>query len=267
MGVSLINSSAVNPAHLDRLLNTFAVRCFRDMADADYIAARMACRAGLMHQFLWSSQQAIEKYLKAILLFNRIPATKVKHDLAHALKLTKKLDFKVELRPQSQSFFDHVATYGAYRYLEVSNFVVGHALLDLDMTVWDIRRYCQCLTMPGGDPTPTEARVFELTLENIQKSTEKPPHLFRIFNGHIEDIIDNKKHPAREPLLWQNAFFSPRRRKNIKVVNQLQFTNAPLWHHPEMLSELLQYVFMPNDLIKGYGEHLATVLSDPSKRP
>ena len=41
------------------LLNDFAVRCFRDIADADYIAARMAYRADLMMQYLWASQQAI----------------------------------------------------------------------------------------------------------------------------------------------------------------------------------------------------------------
>src|SRR6266571_4943728 len=66
---------------LDALVNDFAVRCFRDIADGDYIAARMACRAALVMQFLWASQQAIEKYLKGILLLNRIPAKDVRHDL------------------------------------------------------------------------------------------------------------------------------------------------------------------------------------------
>jgi hypothetical protein len=37
---------------LDGLLNDFALRSFRDIADADYIAARMACRAALVTQFL-----------------------------------------------------------------------------------------------------------------------------------------------------------------------------------------------------------------------
>jgi hypothetical protein len=45
----------------DRLLNDFATRCFRDVADGGYIAARLAYRAQLFSQFLWSSQQAIEK--------------------------------------------------------------------------------------------------------------------------------------------------------------------------------------------------------------
>lgn len=45
-------------------------RMFRDAADEDYLIARMTARAGLQFQYCWSSQQAIEKYLKAILLLN-----------------------------------------------------------------------------------------------------------------------------------------------------------------------------------------------------
>ena len=39
------------------LLNDFALRSFRDIADGDYITARWACRAGLLPQYLWASQQ------------------------------------------------------------------------------------------------------------------------------------------------------------------------------------------------------------------
>jgi hypothetical protein len=69
----------------DVLLNDFAIRSFRDIADGDYIAARMACRARIAVQFLWASQQTIEKYLKCILLLHRIPARKVRHNLGAAL--------------------------------------------------------------------------------------------------------------------------------------------------------------------------------------
>ncbi|MBU0482592.1 MAG: hypothetical protein KKG47_15985 [Proteobacteria bacterium] len=69
------------------LLNDFAIRSFRDVADSDYIAARMAYRAQLVQQFLWSGLQAMEKYLKCILLLNRIKAKNVRHDLAVALRL------------------------------------------------------------------------------------------------------------------------------------------------------------------------------------
>jgi len=260
-------SKVIAQKYLDSMVNTFAVRSFRHVADADYIAARMACRAGLMNQFLWSSQQAIEKYLKAILLFNRIPAVGVGHDLAKALQLTDKLRFKLDLRPDSRKFFDHVATYGSYRYLEVSSHVVGPALLNLDMTIWDIRRYCQFFDVPGENATSMEIRIYNLTWESILRSAEKPAPLFQIHGGLLEDIISRQKHPAREPLLWQNAFFGRRHRQTIKVVDQMQITNAPLWLHPEMLDELVKYVFLPKDLIRGYREHLANIVKDPTKRP
>ena len=64
------------------LINNFAIRSFRDVADYDYISARMLYRAKLVPQFLWSSLQSIEKYLKCILLLNRIKANKVGHNLA-----------------------------------------------------------------------------------------------------------------------------------------------------------------------------------------
>ena len=49
-------------------LNNIATRSFRDVADQDYIAARLCYRSNLMVQFVWMAEQAIEKYLKAILV-------------------------------------------------------------------------------------------------------------------------------------------------------------------------------------------------------
>jgi HEPN domain-containing protein len=147
----------INNNEIDRRINDFAIRAFRDMADRDYLAARLACRADLMPQFLWSAQQAIEKYLKCILLLNRIPAQKVRHDIKRALELTKKLTFKIELSERSQKFIDHVAKYGEYRYLDVSTFVVGHVLVSLDLAVWELRRYCQVLNVFGKKTDPCQA--------------------------------------------------------------------------------------------------------------
>jgi hypothetical protein len=42
-----------NPMHI--LVNDFAIRSFRETADKDYIAARMAYRARLIQPFLWSA--------------------------------------------------------------------------------------------------------------------------------------------------------------------------------------------------------------------
>ena len=117
---------------LDRRINDFASRSFRDVADRDYIAARMAYRAELVPQFLWSSQQALEKYLKYILLVNRVPA-KVGHDITSAMELTKQLPFLMDICPRALKFIEHIATYGEYRYLDVSYHVFGASLIELDV--------------------------------------------------------------------------------------------------------------------------------------
>ena len=55
-------------ATTDDWVDAFIDMSFRDAADEDYIAARVAYRLELTHTFLWASLQTVEKYLKAILL-------------------------------------------------------------------------------------------------------------------------------------------------------------------------------------------------------
>ena len=49
-------------------VNDFASRCFRDTADADYIAARSCYRIGLFDQFLWLGLQALAMLLSLLAL-------------------------------------------------------------------------------------------------------------------------------------------------------------------------------------------------------
>lgn len=243
---------------LDRRLNDFAKRSFRDTADRDYITARLACRAELMPQFLWSAHQSIEKYLKYILLVNRIPA-KVGHDITSALSLTKKLRFKLDIRPRSKEFIEHVAQYGEYRYLDISYFVHGYLLIDLDTAIWDLRRYCQVLYVSDKRLPPNEQKMLYAAQDMLKNSNAHPPQNFRIVGGLLEQILEKKDHPAREAFLWQNAFFGVRKRRHIKAKNYLQAANAPLFLYPQMLDELLKYVFIPKELRAGYKKHIEAI--------
>jgi len=86
----------------------------------------MAFRAGLTVQYLWASQQAIEKYLKCILLLNRIPAVRVKHDLEAALtKIADAGNIALGLTPPTTSLFiAYIDAYGPFRYLRnVAGFI------------------------------------------------------------------------------------------------------------------------------------------------
>jgi hypothetical protein len=89
--------------NLDALLDDFGIRCFRDQADGDYICARTASRARLVSQFLWASQQAVEKYLKCILLLNRIPGKRVRHNLHAAIEaIAASGKLQLELTPATK---------------------------------------------------------------------------------------------------------------------------------------------------------------------
>lgn len=127
---------------------------FREIADRDYIAARQSFRTELYPQFLWSAQQAIEKYLKCILLINKIPVKNSKGELkgVHDLKTLlvdfekSKPAFKLRIRADSQKFIEHLDRSAIdSRYLSAPVYVLGEQLMQLDGAVWDIRRYCKVL--------------------------------------------------------------------------------------------------------------------------
>jgi len=188
-----------------------------------------------MSPYLWACQQAIEKYLKCILLPNRISAPKVFHDLDKALAIAES-DLRLDLTPRSQEFIRYINEYGGYRYLEISSFASGRSIIELDRTVWELRRFC---TLDRGPR--------EMTL----RSGVVPPKV-RLKGGYLEEIIDDKNHPARPPLVRGNGFFGPRSRKRVSVGSWTKLVNAPLSLHPEILDEVRKYIFLPKHVIDGY---------------
>lgn len=228
---------------LDQLLNDFAIRCFGDVADGDYIAARMASRARMVVQYLWASQQAIEKYLKCILLLNRIPAAKAYHDLGKALAtINSSGKLRVALTNPTQEFIQYLDQCGKCRYLEISNFAFGADIVTLDRAVWELRRYCTLTLEPR---TATLRDGF-------------PAPKVRLPGRFLEKVIDTPSHPAREPLLWQNGYFGRRTRRSVKLQKWWQAQNAPLFLNPQMLDEVLKYVHLPKDLRDAYRAHKKT---------
>lgn len=247
-------------------INDFAKRSFRDIADLDYIAARQASRAGLVPQFLWSSLQAFEKYLKYILLVNRIPARKVGHNIKAGLELViSRVDYISDLQLEKYSVFEQVALYGEDRYLIGSYSAHGRLLPQLDAAVWDLRRYCQVLKPPVGSGH-TEQRMFELMLEAIVSSRSNPTK-FKLQGGILEEIVASKSHPSNAALCWQNAFFGKRARARIKARNYMHGANAPLWLYPEMIDDLDDLIYIPKSMAEGYRAHRDDILSGKIERP
>jgi HEPN domain-containing protein len=252
---------------LDRSINSFATQSFRDQADRDYIAARLACRYELFPQFLWAAHQAIETYLKAILLYNRIKATRIGHDLAQALSLASTLSFKIELSPRSRAFIDHLTQYGEFRYIDVPFHVYGHILIDLDLAVWELRRYCQVLDVFGKVLPPQEQALLDEAWSKLARSKTEPRYKFRLHGGLLEQILSKRAHPSRSALLWHNPCFGVRRRVTVRAKSHLNAQNPHLYLYPEMLDELIKYVFIPPKLVNGYRSHLAAIQAGTKPRP
>jgi HEPN domain-containing protein len=252
---------------LDRWVNSYATQSFRDQADRDYIAARLACRYELFPQFLWASQQAIEKYLKAILLYNRIEAKDVGHKINKALALTQKLSFAIDLSDRTLKFLGHLAEVGEYRYIDVPYDLEGHVLVDLDLAVWEVRRYCQVLNVFGKSLPPNEQVLLDKAYANLAKSTSEPRHKFRIHGGLIEKILSDRKHPSRSALLWQNATYGVRFRSTVRVKPHFYGENSMLYLYPEMLDELLKYIKISGALADRYRALLKQFKNNPETRP
>jgi hypothetical protein len=234
---NLAREEKILEMNIDSLVDDFAVRSFRDEGDADYIAARLAWRAALITPSLWASQQTIEKYLKCVLLLNRIPAKHVKHDLAAALTaINSSGKLVLNLTPATQEFIEYADAFGRFRYLEASNIAFGGNLVTLDRTVWELRRFCTRSEEPR---------------KLVIRRGETPPKV-HLSGGYLEKVIDDAADPAREPLLWRNAFFGVRRRHHVRVEQWFKAVNSPLYLHPEMVDEVLKYVHLPRSIVDGY---------------
>lgn len=233
----------------DRQLNTWAFRSFRDVADGDYIAARMACRAQLPQQFLWASQQAIEKYLKCALFVRRVPAKNVRHDLAPAVKLLTDAGVGFALSERSQRFIDRVDQMGQFRYMEVSQWVDWHWIVPLDQVVWELRRFTTL------DPVATKATLVE----------GKWAPRVTIIGGYLERILAKRDNPAREPLLWHNGYLG-RGRRTITVRSGISAVNSPLLHTTALLDEILRYAFIPKEVVNACKEQALGVTKGGKKR-
>jgi len=233
----------------EALLNGFASRCFRDVADGDYVAARMAYRAELLLQAYWSSQQALEKYLKGILLFRRIPKKKPTHSLT-ALLHDIEVKFPLSLWKETRDFIQFIENWDVDRYFLYPYGGAGLELVQLDRAVWDIRRYCIAVDSrlsPNGTP------VADLDLKHIERATNDPPQKFRFLSkGLLELVLGDARNAARPALIWKNLYFGRSKRRSIKLKQTWSSFNSLLAGHPEIIDELKQYVYLPGgvDILK-----------------
>jgi len=237
---------------LDISVNDFAIRSFRETADKDYIAARMAYRARLFQPFLWSSLHCLEKYVKGILVLNRVKAHKGHSVLPGIERMKQHGKFELDLCEATIAFIKKLEDYGAeYRYYEVSYHIQPFDIVRFDRAVWELRRYCQPLNFDNADPNDNTVDSLTHQLDRVHRAKANHEKGTCIAGGALEKIIEQKDHPARGALIWNNLFFGPSRRKRVKIRPDWEAGNSPIFLNPEIIDEIIKYVFVPKYIIEG----------------
>jgi hypothetical protein len=75
---------------------------------------------------------------------------------------------------------------------------------------------------------------------------------YRLPDGFLEKVIDDKKHPARKLFLWQNGFFGNTSRRSVRLRRDFHAGNSPLFNHPEILDEVGRYVLISPKVAEAY---------------
>jgi len=240
------------PYPMEILLNEFARRCFRDTADRDYIHARLAYRARLIQPFLWSSIHCLEKYVKAILMYNRIASDALDHTVLKGLRrLRSHGKFQVELDRESQEFVERLEQGAADRYFLSSYNDLPYDIIRLDQVVWVIRRYCQPLDYEVEIDGKTVNRLT-CTLECLEKGLDEGSKRTFIENGWLETVLESDaKNETRKALIWKNLYFGPSTRRSAKFLPHFEAGNSPFFLYPEAVDEVAKLCKVPRSLREG----------------
>jgi hypothetical protein len=190
----------------------------------------MNFRLRLRQQFLWSGQQAIEKYLKAILLYNGKsaryidPSAKNKIEFRHDLdalhrEVSKLPSIGYRVVGENERFLSYLSRFGAgNRYLSRSSYNTSDALPRLDRLVWTVRRYCQYIPDRGIGLKSSVAGMRDAVIRQINNPQfDERPIDFSLFHGELEDILRRDlRDITRQALVWANMWYGSRQRSKIK---------------------------------------------------
>lgn len=235
---------------------------FRNPADRDYIAARAVWRLRFRDQFLWSSLQAFEKYLKAILLYNgrsarwpdpdaptkRARGEEYGHSLSRLLAAVRALpDLNVTLPPWTDDFVLRVEMFGANRYLTRQGYSRSDWLARLDESVWSLRRYAQFVRIVVKQDGQEHSLLPVVVAGINDPRHRRRPASFRIVNGELERVLGRPStDQARRALVWNNLYFGARSRRRVTYSQWssavLPMVTTDLASRPEILETLRKYI-------------------------
>jgi HEPN domain-containing protein len=231
---------------------------FRDTADRDYIAARLLYQHGLFQPAAWSALQAVEKYLKATLLFGGRSVKSYRHDLVQLWTAVKKLPhLKAQIPKDWEEFLESLSAQGSNRYLDYTSYFEGYELQRLDRLVWYVRRYCQDFKLFPGDKRAYPGEARRLVAAIPYEADRQLIRVFKIENGFLEKVLAQRGNPLRSALIWKNFYYGARRRSKV------QYTVTMSWHQPlhvkwaDLIPILEPLVYFPEHVLKAVRAHHA----------
>jgi len=230
--------------HQKAYLNNYAAT-LRDSADHEYIAARSLYKDELDDQFYWHAQQSLEKYLKAILLFNEQKIKDQGHNLS---KLYSKMVESLELTndPAVMNYLNNIEFIGLNRYDVREQSSVDLSLLVLDKLVYFFRRFCDRV----NDDRQKQNFKFISLNDDYKKRA--------ISFGYLEKVLENKStkyDSQRKALIWKNFYFGKNKKQKIRnYAFKRSSSTSILFRHKDAYMLLKEYIKISNDDVKLFEE-------------
>lgn len=209
-----------------------ATECFRNVADREYISSRMSFRIGLVEPHLWSAIKALEKYLRAILIYNGRHKRTLSHNLVYILReveAIKEIGFRVGDR--QREFMARLSSFCDGRGVTKQDYKLPSSPLEMDHTVWSVRRYCMYLRGFQMTREGKQIDLLDVNLKNIRSEYYlEHPFEFKIDGGFLEQVLDKStSDQLRKSLVWKNQYYGCDGERGLKRFFSLsQHRSAPV---------------------------------------
>ncbi|MDX1764737.1 MAG: hypothetical protein R3231_10485 [bacterium] len=170
----------------------------------------MSFRIGLVEPHLWSAIKALEKYLRAILIYNGRHKRTLSHNLLHIVREVEGIpDINMRLGDREREFLARLSSFCDGRGVTKQDHRLPSSPLELDHTVWSIRRYCMYLRGFQMTRKGKQIDLLDVNLKNIRSEYYlEHPFEFKIAGGFLEQVLE--KSPSdqlRKSLVWKNRYY------------------------------------------------------------
>lgn len=249
----------VDNIRIRRSIISLIDKCFRDISEYDYFAARLLFKNELFHQFAWYAIQSLEKMIKAILLYNDISVKEYSHVPVELLKRAESSlpNFAPIVDDRCKQFIEHLEEAGSSRYFEKPWAISSAWLIHLDASIWFLRRYAfhMGFLSEAEDPRGIDRLSQYISYAQNPARLESPIRFQFFSNSPILRTLHyrekNEKHYSC--LVWKNLYFGRRAKHSIMTKRYLRSANPPQFINrnisPQLLEWIREHVRMDNRVV------------------